>query len=182
MHPDDCAEFVAEEFDALQRALSARPELQIKESRLEDRFQIHLLTRVRRFGTMGAFAQSGLLLPGGQRLQQAINVPDLSARQERLLIIHADCDDFDGQPPLVDLLNPEGAPLAPLDWPKDNHSRGIVANHPLYKRPFFCRPGVREYHEHPQHEDDPWDRHREGYSLHRSLLSIVADLQTRFVL
>jgi len=181
VHPDDCAELVSEEFEILQLALPTRQGLHIEEPRLEDRFQIYLPTRVRRFGTMSAMAQSGLLLPGGQRIQRAVNVPDLSARQERLLIVRADCEDFDGRPPLVDLLDQDGAPLDPLAWPKDTRGQGIVANHPLYKRPFFCRRGVREYHEHPQHEDDPWDRHREGYSLHRTLLGIVADLQSRFV-
>lgn len=34
--------------------------------------------------------------------------------------------------------------------------------------PFLCVPGVREYHEHPAHSNDPWLRHRDGVegSLH----------------
>lgn len=182
MHPDDCADVVSEEFHELAHAPTARPELHLGAPKLVDRFHIYLPTQVRRFGTVSTFAQSGLLLPGGQSIGQTMNVPDLSAREERNLIVHALCDDFDGQPPLVELLNEDGAALAPGDWPKDTIGRGIVANHPRYKRPFFCRPGVREYHDHPQHEDDPWDRHREGYSLNKTLLWIVADLQSRFTM
>jgi hypothetical protein len=34
--------------------------------------------------------------------------------------------------------------------------------------PFLCLPGVREYHEHPAHSNDPWLRHRDDVegSLH----------------
>lgn len=36
----------------------------------------------------------------------------------------------------------------------------IVAVHPTTKLPFFCMRGFREYHDHPQHTDDPWDQYR----------------------
>lgn len=38
----------------------------------------------------------------------------------------------------------------------------LIAMHPDTKLPFFCMRGFREYHSHPQHTDDPWDRYRYG--------------------
>lgn len=38
----------------------------------------------------------------------------------------------------------------------------LIGVHPKTKLPFFCMRGFREYHEHPQHTDDPWDRYRYG--------------------
>jgi hypothetical protein len=181
MHPDDCAELVAEGVEALRaRAPAYRPDLAIEEIRLDGPFDLRVTMRVRRYRT-GAQTQPLLLLPDGRQVVQSVPVLDLASRQERILVVRAQCEGFDGQPPLVELLDAGGQPLGPGDWPQDTARRGIVANHPRYKRPFFCRPGVREFHEHPQHEDDPWDRHREGLTLDGIVLSIVADLQTRFV-
>ena len=182
MHPDDCAELVAQGVETLRgRAANWQPDLRIEEIRLEERFKLYLTTRVRRYPTTTAEAGSGLVLPGGRLITRQFQVPDLGSRQERVLVVLATCDDFDGQPPLIEVLDSAGQPLAPGDWPRDLTGQGIIANHPKYRRPFFCRPGVREYHEHPQHEDDPWDRHREGSTLDGIVLSVVADLHTRFV-
>jgi Predicted metal binding domain len=38
----------------------------------------------------------------------------------------------------------------------------LVSGHPNTGRPFFCVPGIREYHDHPQHTGDPWLLHRAG--------------------
>ena len=32
----------------------------------------------------------------------------------------------------------------------------VLDAHPVTKRPFLCLRGVREYHEHPQHDGDDW--------------------------
>lgn len=36
----------------------------------------------------------------------------------------------------------------------------LIPVHPTTNEPFLCLPGVREYHNHPQHSGDSWDLHR----------------------
>src|SRR5258706_394570 len=36
----------------------------------------------------------------------------------------------------------------------------LVDGHPDTGRPFLCLPGIREYHNHPQHTGDDWLLHR----------------------
>lgn len=36
----------------------------------------------------------------------------------------------------------------------------LVENHPRTRLPFLCLPGIREYHDHPQHSGDDWLLHR----------------------
>jgi hypothetical protein len=32
----------------------------------------------------------------------------------------------------------------------------LIQSHQPHHLPFLCLPGVREYHEHPAHSNDPW--------------------------
>lgn len=50
---------------------------------------------------------------------------------------------------------PGGRALAPGEPPEDS-----LLAHPDTGRPFLCQQGVREYHEHPQHDGDSWLLHR----------------------
>lgn len=36
----------------------------------------------------------------------------------------------------------------------------LIDGHPITRQPFLCLPGVREYHNHPQHTGDDWLLHR----------------------
>ena len=36
----------------------------------------------------------------------------------------------------------------------------LIQAHPPHMKPFLCLPGVREYHNHPAHSNDPWLTHR----------------------
>jgi hypothetical protein len=36
----------------------------------------------------------------------------------------------------------------------------LIQAHPPHMKPFLCLPGVREYHNHPAHSNDPWLAHR----------------------
>lgn len=36
----------------------------------------------------------------------------------------------------------------------------LIDSHPITSRPFLCIPGIREYHQHPQHSGDDWLLHR----------------------
>lgn len=44
--------------------------------------------------------------------------------------------------------------------PTTTEVTSLLAAHPPQNIPFLCLPGVREYHQHPFHSNDPWLDHR----------------------
>lgn len=68
-----------------------------------------------------------------------------------------DCARFDVDAPGVTMLDPVSRSELPLErWaPGVPHSI-----HPATGKPFVCMQGVAEYHSHPSHLDDHWDRYR----------------------
>jgi hypothetical protein len=127
---------------------------------------------------------------------------------ERELILRCDAAGYDAQPITAELLLRDGRPLPRGQWPKEigvggldaldlpeggaalprvrvAHALGpqaIIREHQDYDRPFFCRRGLREYHSHSQHENNPWDRHRESIRIYDIVPELLADLQTRWVI
>jgi hypothetical protein len=74
-------------------------------------------------------------------------------------------DDYDLLPPSVRFVDPfTGGPVHPgLDalLSSEHGDRNVLVNpHPRTGLPFLCLPGVREYHQHPQHSGDDWLLHR----------------------
>lgn len=74
-------------------------------------------------------------------------------------------DNYDLLPPSVMFIdvftrkaaNPQTrAILGTPEGPRDV----LIDAHPATLRPFLCVPGVREYHDHPQHTGDDWFLHR----------------------
>lgn len=125
---------------------------------------------------------SPLMLPGGRRVAIVARVPVLGApKVERPMLLALNLTDFDGQPPTAELLLPDRTPLPAGEWPGSLDGQGIVNGHRDYNRPWFCRRGLREYHTHPQHEDNPWDAHREGLPLHSLIEELLGELAGRFV-
>ena len=92
-------------------------------------------------------------------------------RDGRPGLFRLDCSSFDAQPPSVLMLNPETrAELSLGDWtPGVPHSM-----HPTLMRPFVCIQGVLEYHEHPSHLDDSWDRYRRTVRLPQTVARLLA--------
>jgi len=110
--------------------------------------------------------------------------------------IRIDFTNFDLSPPSVEFIDPlTGAYAAPPvqalvetdEGPRDL----VVHSHPDTNRPFFCVPGIREYHDHPQHSGDSWLLHRDSgegglaticdrvwRSMARNLLGVHVELQT----
>ena len=110
--------------------------------------------------------------------------------------VRIDFTNFDVWPPSVEFIDPlTGEHLPPPvqalvetdEGPRDL----VVHSHPDTNRPFFCVPGIRQYHEHPQHSGDSWLLHRssgEGSlaticdriwrAMARNLLGIHVELQT----
>lgn len=79
--------------------------------------------------------------------------------------VRIDFSNYDLWAPSVEFIDPTtGAYLRPpvraivgtADGPRDL----LVENHPTTGRPFLCVPGVRQYHDHPQHSGDAWLLHR----------------------
>jgi hypothetical protein len=81
-----------------------------------------------------------------------------------------DCRDFDASPPSVDMLDPDTLESLPSErWtPGVPHSL-----HPSTGRPFVCLQGVAEYHSHPSHTNDPWDRYRTLYRLPQTIARLL---------
>ena len=181
MHPVDVKEYLRESVDELKARLETLPDLHVVQVDLED-FDLYVATEVRRWGSIQVTETSRLLI-GGAPLQRHLNIPDLGRMSsEQGFLLHLDCTNFDGDPPAAQLLSPDRSPLPAAKWPHDPTGRGIVHGDPYWGRPFFCRPGLREYHRHPQHEDDAWDRHREGASLAGIAIGLLSDLTSRWIL
>jgi len=179
MHPLDVAEYVEQSVDVLRRRLRDKPDLGVKQVQLSGQ-KVNLYLSVKQRRLLEDVIPSGLLAANNQAFAQAVRVIDLGAKpKSRDLVLSLDVTDYDGQPPTAELLYPNLSPLSQAEWPKSSDWQGIVIGHLSYDRPWFCRRGLREYHTHPQHEDDPWDKYREELALHTVVEEILYDLQHR---
>lgn len=84
-----------------------------------------------------------------------------------LFTVDLDFVDYNLQPPSVTFRDPVGRrPLVRNELPPALQRVGertisvMIASHPYTRLPFLCFPGIREYHSHPQHTNDPWDAYR----------------------
>jgi hypothetical protein len=110
--------------------------------------------------------------------------------------VRIDFSDYDLQAPSVEFIDPASGefaqpPVQALIDTDEGPRNLVVQMHPDTGRPFFCVPGIREYHRHPQHAGDSWLLHRASgagslaticdriwRSMARSLLGIHMQLQT----
>lgn len=180
MHPHDVREFVETAVDEL-RAAALDSELPITAIDL-DRLKLFVDFELTRYqaspmpsiGNGIAVVGAGIYAAGAT----VLSVPDLSVRPstvERVILL--ELDDWDSQPPTAELLGANRAPLPVEEWPHKLTRRGLVNGHPSYPRPFFCRPGLREFHTHPQHEDEPWDEIRgRGIRLSALVLGLIGEI------
>jgi hypothetical protein len=124
-------------------------------------------------------------LPVGQQLLAAMSA-----------CVRIDFSNFDLWPPSVEFIDPfsgeYAAPPVQALIDTDEGPRDLVVHsHPESGRPFFCVPGIRQYHEHPQHSGDSWLLHRqtgEGSlaticdriwrSMARNLIGVQVNVQT----
>ena len=172
MHPDHVAALVAEQVDALRTSLQ---QLDLPVSDVELRGQSEVLIRFTSRTTEAVAGISGI--PG------VTAVPLIGSLREDKFFLHLDCTNFDFRAPAIDLLESEEKSLPPERWPHDPKERGIVQGHPDFPgRKFFCRPGTREFHSHPQHEDEPWDAVREWMTIDKIALGILHDLKERWTI
>lgn len=180
MHPRDVAEHVQASVAAVSERLACRPELGVAAVDLED--DTDLFVRFTSTVWSLGMAQARHVDDRGRVMVTNTVGVDLSARQRVERVLHFGLDDYDSQPPTANLLDAGRRPLPFPSWPKEQGVAGVVPEHPEFRRPFFCRPGLREYHRHFQHEDDPWDRHREGLALHETVIGLLDDFRMRWAL
>jgi hypothetical protein len=182
VHPDDVAQRVAEEVEILRARLAAAPALHAGQPQLIDRFELRVpFTKVgyrRVFSVPIPMRDRCPKCPPGTELVRMVPVKAYPFRRD--LVLRSFCDGYDEQAITADLLLPNGAPLPDPDWPRTLGREAIIRGHEEYDRPFFCRRGLREYHSHPQHEDNAWDAHREAIRIYDVVPELVLDLQTRW--
>lgn len=99
----------------------------------------------------------------------------------RPLGVCLDFSDFDQRAPAVSLhdpltwehLPPDQVPPATVNSQEAGTRRILIDGHPATGRSFLCMRYIREYHEHPQHTDDPWVWCRRHFSLPNLLEQIA---------
>jgi hypothetical protein len=91
-------------------------------------------------------------------------------RDGRPGMFQLDCGQFDAQPPSVAMVDPDTG----QDLPIERWTPGVPHSiHPITGRPFVCIQGVAEYHSHPSHLDDSWDRYRTRYRLAQTIRRLL---------
>jgi hypothetical protein len=63
---------------------------------------------------------------------------------------------YDGDPVGVYFTDSDGGLLRGSEWPSGLYG----GEHPVLHRPFACVRGTLDYHTHPSHVNDPWERYR----------------------
>lgn len=181
MHPSIVRAFVSASVDDLRSRVGARPELRVAAIDLDlDRLELDVEFDHDEHETEVVPVASPLLLPGGQQLTRQQNIPILGRSRTRRLDLRFGLDGYDLLAPTAELRDEHRQPLPASTWPTAVAGGGIVNDHPLFKRPFFCRRGLREFHTHEQHEDTPWAAWRDGLPLHAIVLELLEDLRVRW--
>lgn len=86
-------------------------------------------------------------------------------------------DNYDLWPPSLTFIDPltgmpSTPPVAALERIDNGEVRNVLLGHPTTRQPFLCLPGLREYHEHPQHSGDDWLLH---HNSGEGRLAVVCD-------
>lgn len=96
-------------------------------------------------------------------------VLDISFRsnERQELRVKLGFDDWNDTPPSVDLCAPDGTFLMALPQPRPGNNIFNAGAHDRTKRPFVCMIGVREYHTHASHLNEPWPNYKaqDNYTL-----------------
>lgn len=79
--------------------------------------------------------------------------------QGRQLRLRLQCEDWNEQPPAIELLAWNGTYLDVIPTSSTNIFNGT--NHRYTGRPFICMRGSREYHTHESHISDSWEQLKE---------------------
>jgi hypothetical protein len=110
----------------------------------------------------------GLLTP---QTYQAVEYPAISGRA---FGVRVDLRGYDQAAPSITFRDPWSWDLSayaalPIGQLADDPKKPqivLLDGHPTVKRPFLCLRGVREYHEHPQHDGDDWAMYRSATNVY----------------
>lgn len=98
---------------------------------------------------------------GGRLERSGLNVRLWLPGMQIGTAIELDGSAYDAEPFSVRVVGQDGQPLSADRWPP-----GLFhSQHPVLHRPFACLQGVLEYHLHPSHLGDSWDRYRQTIRL-----------------
>lgn len=139
-----------------------------------------VLPRVERRDTLLVAEVPWTIYPSGRLNTWGPTVPLLGQRREATIIAALDCTQYDTDPPSLAFFADWEATmeLAFEQWPK---GIGMVQRHPKTGKPFLCRPGIREFHTHVQHGDEPWDKYRGRVRPRDLFLNLARDLRQKQV-
>lgn len=85
-------------------------------------------------------------------------------------LFRLDCSDFDAEPPSVTMVDP----VTRAELPLERWTPGVPHSiHPTLDRPFVCVQGILEYHLHPSHLHDSWDRYRHLIRLRQTVSKLL---------
>jgi hypothetical protein len=85
-------------------------------------------------------------------------------------IFRLGCAEFDAQPPSVAMVHSD----THADLPLTEWTPGVAHSiHPVTHRPFVCLQGVAEYHSHPSHVSDSWDRYRARFRIRETATKLL---------
>lgn len=91
----------------------------------------------------------------------SLGLPGPSASAVIPFAIRLEFTNYDLEPPSLTFIHPftktPAAPIVPFREVVDGVERSILlAEHPITGLPFICRPGMAEYHLHPEHRNESW--------------------------
>jgi hypothetical protein len=181
MHPTLVRSHVLDAVGELRERLDVRDDLGVVDVEVDlERLVLDVTCDHAEHETELVNATSPILSPAGVPIVRAMRIPMLGRARRRRLILRFGLDDYDFLAPTAELLDADANPIPFAQWPTSIGGGGIVDNHPTYKRPFFCRRGLREFHELDQHEDVPWAAWRDGLPLHATVTELLEDLAKRW--
>lgn len=80
------------------------------------------------------------------------------------------CSQFDAEPPSVAMVDQQTLE----DLPPERWTPGVCHGvHPVTGRGFVCIQGVAEYHTHPSHLEDSWDRYRNRFRIPQTIRRLL---------
>jgi hypothetical protein len=181
VHPADVAAYIDASVAELRKRVAARPDLGATTIDLDG---VELSVTFESSTSESAsqvFGVGGPVSGNLAGLATGLEVPIIGTRRAERFVLRLDLTDWDSQPPTAILCDEHAEILPNPRWPHAHGSRGIVEGHPKFgDRKFFCRPGTREFHTHPQHEDTPWDAIREGTPLYGIVIDLLFNLTHRW--
>jgi hypothetical protein len=65
-------------------------------------------------------------------------------------------------------------PVTSEELPMEAWTPGVPHSiHPVTGKPFVCLQGIAEYHSHPSHLTDSWDRYRHIYRIPQTVKALL---------